>query len=149
MTQEEIIQVLQDALKSELAAVEMYAAHAKVIPEAAVAEGVRAILEVEQEHAANLSRRIRELGGKPVQPGGPATVAGRVAGAASQAMSTVDMLRLELGEEQMAIKHYAMAVAEIMDDDDTVSMLSEHLQDEIAHATWMKRQIGALGTAQR
>lgn len=147
MTQEEIIRVLQDALKAELAAVEMYAAHGRVIPEAAAAEGVRAILEVEREHAANLSRRIRELGGKPVQPGGPATIAGRVAGAASQAMSTVDMLRLELGEEQMAIKHYAMAVADIMDDDDTVSMLSEHLRDEIAHATWMKRQIRALGTA--
>lgn len=145
MTQDEIIAVLQDALKSELAAVEMYAAHAKAIPEAAVAEGVRAILDVEREHAANLSRRIRELGGRPVQPGGPSTVAGRVAAATSQALSTVDMLRMELGEEQAAIKHYAMAVAEIMEDEDTVSMLAEHLQDEIAHATWMKRQIRALG----
>lgn len=145
MTQDEIIAVLQDALKSELAAVEMYAAHAKAISEAAVAEGVRAILEVEQEHAANLSRRVRELGGRPVQPGGPSTVAGRVAAATSRTLSTVEMLRMELGEEQAAIKHYAMAVAEIMEDEDTVSMLAEHLQDEIAHATWMKRQIRALG----
>lgn len=147
MTREEVIAVLQDALKSELAAVEMYTAHAKAIPEAAVAEGVRAILEVEQEHAANLSRRIRELGGRPVQPGGPSTVAGRAATAASQALSTVDMLRLELGEEQAAIKHYAMAIADIMDDEDTVSMMTEHLQDEIAHATWMKRQIRTLGVS--
>ncbi len=147
MTQEEVIAVLQDALKAELAAVEMYAAHAKAIPEAAVSDGVRAILEVEQEHAANLSRRIRELGGRPVEPGGPSTVAGRVATAASQALRTADMLRLELGEEQTAIKHYAMAVAEIMDDEDTLSMLTEHLQDEIAHATWMKRQIRTLGAA--
>lgn len=145
MTQEEVVQVLQDALKSELAAVEMYGAHARVIPEAAVAAGVRAILEVEQEHTANLSRRIRQLGGKPVEPGGPATVAGRVAATTSQALSTAEMLRLELGEEQAAIKHYAMAVADITDDDDTVSMLSEHLQDEIAHASWMKQQIRALG----
>ncbi len=147
MTREEVIAVLQDALKAELAAVEMYAAHAKAIPEASVAEGVRAILEVEREHAANLSRRIRELGGRPVEPGGPSTVAGRVAAAASQAMATVDMLRLELGEEQAAIKHYAMAVADIMDDEDTVSMLGEHLQDEIAHATWMKRQIRIMGVS--
>ncbi|MDH7488554.1 MAG: ferritin-like domain-containing protein [Anaerolineae bacterium] len=147
MTREEVIAVLQDALKAELAAVEMYAAHAKAIPEAAVSDGVRAILEVEQEHAANLSRRIRELGGRPVEPGGPSTVAGRVATAASQALRTADMLRLELSEEQTAIKHYAMAVAEIMDDEDTLSMLTEHLQDEIAHATWMKRQIRILGAA--
>jgi|YNPNPStandDraft_1061719.scaffolds.fasta_scaffold122854_2 bacterioferritin (cytochrome b1) len=143
----DIIPILQDALKAELAAVEMYAAHAKAIPEAAVAEGVQAILEVEQEHAANLSRRIRELGGRPLEPGGPATVAGRVAAVGSQALATAEMLRLELGEEQTAIKHYAMAIAEIMDDEDTLSMLTEHLQDEIAHATWMKRQIRALGTA--
>jgi len=138
----DIIPILQDALKAELAAVEMYAAHAKAIPEAAVAEGVQAILEVEQEHAANLSRRIRELGGRPLEPG-----AGRVAAVGSQALATAEMLRLDLGEEQTAIKHYAMAIAEIMDDEDTLSMLTEHLQDEIAHATWMKRQIRALGTA--
>ncbi|MBC7294196.1 MAG: hypothetical protein H5T84_08895, partial [Thermoleophilia bacterium] len=104
----------------------------------------RAILGVEQEHAANLSRRIRELGGRPVEPGGPSTVAGRVAAAASRTLPTAEMLRLELAEEQAAIKHYAMAVADIVDDEDTLSMLSEHLQDEIAHATWLKRQIRAL-----
>lgn len=147
MSKQSIIAILQDALKAELAAVEMYAAHAKAIPEAAVAEGVQAILEVEQEHAANLSRRIREIGGRPLEPGGAATVAGRVAAVGSQALPTAEMLRLELGEEQTAIKHYAMAIAEIMDDEDTLSMLTEHLQDEIAHATWMKRQIRALGTA--
>ncbi|MBC7258951.1 MAG: ferritin-like domain-containing protein [Chloroflexi bacterium] len=147
MSKQNIIAILQDALKAELAAVEMYAAHAKAIPEAAVAEGVQAILEVEQEHAANLSRRIREIGGRPLEPGGAATVAGRVAAVGSQALPTAEMLRLELGEEQTAIKHYAMAIAEIMDDEDTLSMLTEHLQDEIAHATWMKRQIRALGTA--
>jgi rubrerythrin len=144
MTPEEITRALQDALKAELSAVEMYRAHAKAIAEASIAEGVQAILEVEQEHASNLGRRLRQLGERPGEPGGAATVIGRAATAGSENISTTEMLRLELAEEQAAIKHYAAVVAEIMDDEDTSSLLTEHLQDEIAHATWMKRQIRAL-----
>lgn len=144
MTPEEITRALQDALKAELAAIEMYRAHAKVIPEASIAEGVQSILEVEREHASNLARRIRQLGERPAETGGAATVAGRAATAGSQNIPTGQMLRLELAEEQAAIKHYAVAIAEIMDDEDTLSLLGEHLQDEIAHALWMKRQLRML-----
>ena len=144
MTPEEVVKVLQDALNAELAAVEMYGAHAKAIQEPSIAEGVLAILDVEQEHATNLSRRIRQLGEKPLESGGPATVVGRVVSAASRNVPTAELLRLELAEEQAAIKHYAAASAEIMEDDETVSLLSEHLRDEMAHALWMKQQIRAL-----
>jgi bacterioferritin (cytochrome b1) len=51
---------------------------------------------------------------------------------------------MELSEEQAAIKHYAAAIADIMDDEVTIALMSEHLQDEIAHALWMKRQIRTL-----
>jgi bacterioferritin (cytochrome b1) len=37
-----------------------------------------------------------------------------------------------------------VVIAEIMDDEDTLSLLGEHLQDEIAHALWMKRQLRML-----
>jgi len=144
MKPEEVVSALQDALKSELAAIEMYRAHSNAIAEPAIAEGVRAILEVEGEHASNLARRLRQLAERPVEPGGAATLAGRAATAGSQNVPTAEMLRLELAEEQAAIKHYAAVIAEIMDDDDTVSLLTEHLQDEIAHATWMKQQIRLL-----
>lgn len=144
MGPDEIILALQDALKSELAAVEMYGAHAKVIKEPSIAQGVEAILDVEQEHAASLSRRIRQLGEKPAEPGGTPTVAGRAASAGSEHLPTVELLRMELGEEQAAIKHYAATIADIMDDEDTIALISEHLQDEMAHALWMKRQIRAL-----
>lgn len=140
----DIMQVLQEALKAELAAIEMYGAHAKSIVEPSIAEGVRAILEVEQEHASRLSRRIRELGGKPEVAGSAATVAGRAASAGSAHAPTADLLRLELAEEQAAIKLYAPAVADIMDDDETLALLSDNLRDELAHAQWMKRQIRGL-----
>lgn len=144
MTPEEIVRVLQDALKAELSAVELYRAHASAIQEPSIAEGVQAIREVEQEHASNLSRRIRQLDARPVEVGSAVTVLGRAAAAGSASMSTAEMLRLELAEEQAAIKYYAAAIAEIMDDEDTLSLLAEQLQDELAHALWMKRQLRAL-----
>ncbi len=144
MKVEEIVRALQDALKSELAAIEMYGAHAKAIKEPSIAQGVQAILEVEQEHAASLSRRIRQLGASPAEPGQASGVVGRAASAGSEHLPTVELLRMELAEEQTAIKHYAATVAGIMDDEDTIALLSEHLQDEMAHALWMKRQIRAL-----
>ncbi len=146
MGPEETVLALQDALKSELAAIEMYGAHTKAIKEPSIAEGVQAILEVEKEHAAALSQRIRQLGAKPIGPSEAPTVAGRAASAGSEYLSTVELLRMELGEEQAAIKHYAAGIADIMDDEDTIALMSEHLQDEMAHALWMKRQIRTLSS---
>jgi bacterioferritin (cytochrome b1) len=144
MDHTQIIEALNEDLRAELSAVEVYAAHAKVIPEDSIAEGVRAILAVEQRHACDLAARIRALGGTPSEPGGVETVAGRSVGATSVHASTVEMLHLELAEEQQAIKDYATQVAEIMDDEETLDLIENHLVDEIQHARWLKAQIAAL-----
>jgi bacterioferritin (cytochrome b1) len=141
MDHEQIIEALKDNLRAELSAVEMYSAHARAIPEDAIAQGVRAIAAVEHRHARDLAARIKALGGTPVEPGGVETVVGR---AASAQVSTIEMLRLELAEEQQAIKDYAVEIAEIMDDEETLDMLQENLIDEIQHSRWMKAHIAAL-----
>lgn len=141
MTREEIIVALNKALTVELGAVEMYSIHTRAIQRPDIAQGVAAIMDVERNHARNLTARIRELGGEPVEPGGAATVAGRAAGAASAAGRIAEMLRMELSEEQNAIKHYAVVIADIMDDPTTVDMLEEHILDEMQHARWMKARI--------
>jgi bacterioferritin (cytochrome b1) len=144
MERKQIIEALNDNLRAELSAVEMYNAHAQAIREDAVAEGVRAIMHVERRHARDLAGRIEALGGTPAQAGGAETVVGRAAGAATAQASTADMLRLELAEEQQAIKDYAFEIAEIMDDEETLDMLHEHLNDEIEHSRWMKAQLMVL-----
>lgn len=146
MGREQIVEALNDNLRAELSAVEMYSAHANAIPEDAIAEGVRAIMQVEQRHARDLAERIEALGGSPAEPGGRETVAGRAAGAATAQASTAEMLRLELAEEQQFIRDYAAEIAEIMNDEETLDMLQEHLDDEIEHSRWMKAQLAALGT---
>ena len=144
MNREQIIEALNEDLRAELSAVEMYGAHAGAISEDAVAQSVRAIMAVEQRHARDLTARIKDLGGTPAELGGVETVVGRAAGATSAQASTMEMLRLELAEEQQAIKDYAAQIAEIMDDEETMDLLEGHLTDEIQHARWMKTQIAAL-----
>jgi bacterioferritin (cytochrome b1) len=53
------------------------------------------------------------------------------------------MLRLELAEEQQAIRDYAAQIADIMDDEETLDLLEEHLADEIQHSRWLKARIAA------
>ena len=144
MSRTEIIAALDKDLRAELSAVEIYATHAAVISQDAIAEGVRAILEVEQRHARDLAARSKALGGAPAQSGKAETVAGRAIGAVTAQTDTASMLRLELAEEQQAIKDYAGQIADILDDEETVDLLEEHLADEMEHARWLKAQIVVL-----
>lgn len=144
MDRTQVIEALNHDLRAELSAVEMYAAHAEAIPQDAIAQGVRAIMAVEGRHARDLTARIKALGGTPAEPGGAETIVGRAVGATSAQDSTADMLRLELAEEQQAIRDYATQIAEIMDDEQTLDLLEEHLVDEMQHARWLKAQILAL-----
>ena len=144
LSKEQVLEALNHDLMAELSAVEIYRAHASAITEDAIAQGVRGILCVEEDHAAELTKRIQDLGGQPAQAGAAATVAGRAAGASSGQSSTAETLELELGEEQQAIKDYSAQFAEIVEDNETVALLEKHLHDEMEHARWLKAQLLAL-----
>jgi len=141
MSSKDMIEILNDLLEMELMAVEYYRMHAEAIAEPEIAEGVKAILPAEHAHAVSLTTRISELGGVPVRPGGPASTRGRKMGEASKVKGTLAMLKLELGQEQQAIKAYAAPVADIPYDIVTLEMLEEQLFDEMRHAKWLKKKI--------
>ncbi len=138
------IEILNRLLEAEIAAIEFYQIHAVSIAEKDIAEGIRAIIPAENSHAINLAKRIRELGGKPVDHSENASELGRKMGEESKQQGTMGMLRLELENEQQAIKDYATPVAEIIDDMETIEMLEEQLFDEMRHAKWLKKKILAL-----
>jgi bacterioferritin (cytochrome b1) len=135
------IEILNNLLEAEIAAVEYYRIHAASIAEEDIAEGIRAIIPAEKSHAINLTKRIRELGGEPVDPAGDAVQVGKKIGEESKKQGTMGMLRLELENEQQAIKDYAIPLAEILDDFETIEMLEEQLFDEMRHAKWLKKKI--------
>lgn len=141
----QVAAALQTALTAELSAVEVYGQHIRAIDQADLSEGLQAILAVEQGHARDLSARIVKLGGTPSAPGGAATVEGRALGAQSAAGSLSQMLQLDLAEEEKAIQYYRGQIAAVLDDADTVVLLKRHLDDETAHASWLRGKISALG----
>jgi bacterioferritin (cytochrome b1) len=149
MEREQIIDSLNNDLRAELSAVEIYSAHAEAIQEDEIAQGVRAILEVERGHADELTQRIEELGGAPAKPGERDTRLGKAVGATSKQASTLEMLRLELSEEQQAIKDYSVEIADIIYDTTTITMVKKHLMDEIDHADWLKSKIVELEEKQK
>lgn len=141
MNSQTIIDILNGLLETELMALEYYRIHAEAIPEKDIAEGVKGILPAEENHAITLAKRIRELGGVPVEPGGPATTRGREMGEESKGQGTLRMLRLEMQQEQQAIKDCCIPVADIVDDMITLEMIEEQLLDEMRHAKWLKQRI--------
>ncbi len=145
----QISTALQPALLAELAAVKVYGQHIRAIDRAIdradIVEGLQGILEVEQGHARDLAARIRELGGAPVEAGNPAIIEGRGLGAQSTAGTLAQMLQLDLAEEDKAIQFYRTQIAAILDDAATVVMLKRHLDDETAHAHWLRGKIAAVG----
>jgi rubrerythrin len=138
------IEILNRLLEAEIAAIEIYQIHAASIAEEDIADGIRSIIPAEESHAINLATRLRELGGKPVDHSADAAGVGRKMGEESRHQGTLGMLRLELENEQQAIKDYATPVAEILDDFETIEMLEEQLFDEMRHAKWLKKKILAL-----
>ncbi len=149
MEKKEIIDFLNKDLRAELSAVEIYSAHAEAIQRGEIAQGVKAILEVERGHAEELTRRIEELGGVPAKPGERDTNIGKALGKITKEGITLEMLKFELSEEQQAIKDYSAQIADIIYDNPTITMLKKHLMDEIDHADWLKSKIVELEGKQK
>ncbi len=141
MNTQETIDVLNRLLESELMALEYYRIHGEAIAEEDIADGVRSIFPAEYNHAVTLTGRIRDLGGVPAVAGGDASLRGRQMGEQSRPQGTLQMLRMELEQEQQAIKDYAQPLADITDDIVTLEILEEQLLDEMRHAMWLKKKI--------
>ena len=139
----EVLEALQGALAAERRAAADYDAHAHAGEQSGapqdVCEALETLRDVEQEHAARLAARIAALGGMPT--GALPRVEPRVAGD-----SLRDWIKADLEAEQWAIVEYARLVADIVDDDETVELMTELLFDEIRHATWLKTTLRSLRT---
>ena len=138
LTADEVIAALNSALAAEYQAVADYGAHAQATDRAEVRQALEALRDVEREHAMRLLARISALGGTAVdqalepQPMGDTPAA---------------WLAQDLQGEQWAIVEYARLVAGIVDDDETVELMTELLLDEIRHAGWLKATLRALEKA--
>ena len=137
LTTDEILDGLNAALAAERQAVADYHAHAQSCERPEIREALETLRDVERDHALRLASRITALGGSSTS-----------AEAAPQPVGDLlaEWLAHDLRGEQWAIVEYARLVAGVVDDDETVELMTELLLDEIRHAGWLKTTLRAVGS---
>ena len=148
---ETVVQILNQALATELVCVLRYKRHhftAKGIHSQAVAEEFLTHAEEEQQHADQIAERIVQLDGEPdFSPDGLLT---RSHTEYDDSESLTSMLRENLIAERIAIESYSEIIRYLGDDDPTSRrMLEEILAKEEEHAEDMKTLLEAVGKEEK
>ncbi len=131
-----IIQLLNDALATELVCVLRYKRHhftAHGMASPAIAEELMVHANEEAAHADKIAKRIVQLGGEPdFEPG---SLLGRSHAEYDDSGDLKQMLRANLRAERVAVEAYRQMIRLIGDKDPTTRrMLEEILTDEEEHA---------------
>jgi len=136
LDREQVIDILNEALATEIVCVLRYQFHyfmATGIHSAAVAEEFLEHATEEQQHANMIAERIKQLGGKPQM--NPAVVAQMSHTEYKEGTSLVDMIREDLVAERVAIETYREIINYFGDKDSTSRVMMERiLAKEEEHA---------------
>jgi bacterioferritin len=137
---QDIIQLLNDSLATELICVLRYKRHhftADGLASPKIAEEFLVHAEAEASHADRLARRIVQLGGEP--DFSPDSLSKRSHAAYDDSADLKAMLKANLIAERVAIESYSQLIALIGDKDSTTRRLLEDiLADEQEHADELK-----------
>lgn len=135
--EDNIVQLLNDSLATELVCVLRYKRHhftAKGLASAKIAEEFLVHANAESGHADRLARRIVQLGGQPDFC--PNTLSERSHAAYDDSTGLKEMIRANLIAERVAIASYTRIITQVGDKDPTTRRLLEDiLADEQEHAS--------------
>lgn len=142
---EDIIQLLNDSLATELVCVLRYKRHyftAQGRASAKIADEFLVHANEETVHADRLAQRIVQLGGEPNFA--PDSLIARSHADYDDSADLAAMIRANLVAERVAIEAYSQIIAMIGDKDSTTRRLIEDiLSDEQEHAEELKDWLGA------
>ena len=142
---EDIIQLLNDSLATELVCVLRYKRHhftAEGLSSPKIAEEFLVHATEEAGHADRLARRIVQLGGEP--DFAPDSLSGRSHAAYNDSTDLKSMIKANLIAERVAIEAYSQLITLIGDKDSTTRRLLEDiLADEQQHADELKDWLAA------
>lgn len=137
---EDIIQLLNDSLATELVCVLRYKRHhftADGLASSAIAEEFLVHAIAESAHADRLAQRIVQLGGEP--DFSPDSLTKRSHAAYDDSKELKEMIKANLVAERVAIEAYSQMISMIGDKDSTTRRLLEDiLSDEQEHAEELK-----------
>jgi len=133
---EDIIQLLNDSLATELVCILRYKRHhftAKGLASPSIAEEFLVHAHEETEHADAIAERIVQLGGEP--DFNPDSLTQRSHADYDDSLDLKAMIRANLVAERVAIEAYSQMISLIGDKDSTTRRLLEHiLSQEQEHA---------------
>ena len=136
---EDIVQLLNDALATELVCVLRYKRHhftAKGMSSPAIADEFMVHALAESGHGDRLAERIVQLGGEP--DFAPDSLLGRSHAEYDSSPGLKDMIRANLVAERVAVEAYRQMITLVGDKDPTTRRLLEDiLHDEEEHADEM------------
>ena len=136
---EDIVQLLNDALATELVCVLRYKRHhftAKGMSSPAIADEFMVHALAESGHGDRLAERIVQLGGEP--DFAPDSLLGRSHAEYDSSPGLKDMIRTNLVAERVAVEAYRQMITLVGDKDPTTRRLLEDiLHDEEEHADEM------------
>ena len=137
---EKVLELLNEALATELVCVLRYKRHhymADGLASPAIAEEFLVHAQEEQAHADRIATRIVQLGGEP--DFNPATLIERSHADYNASNDLKEMIRANLIAERVAIEAYSQMVDLVGDKDPTTRrLLEEILNDEQEHAEELK-----------
>jgi bacterioferritin len=141
---DDILQLLNDALATELVCVLRYKRHyftASGVSSPAIADEFLVHANEESAHADKIAERIVQLGGEP--DFNPKTLQDRSHAGYDESTDLQAMVRANLVAERIAIETYRQMIVLIGDKDPTTRrMLEEILSDEEEHADELKDWLG-------
>ncbi len=144
---DEVVQVLNDALATEIVCVLRYKAHyfmATGIDGQAVADEFAQHATEEQQHADMIAERITQLGGEPNF--NPEGLSERSHSEYSEGDTLLKMIEENLVAERIAIESYSEIIRWLGNDDPTSRrMMEEILKMEEEHATDLANLLEAMG----
>jgi len=142
---EDIIQLLNDSLATELVCVLRYKRHhftAEGLASPKIAEEFLVHANEEASHGDRLAQRIVQLGGEP--DFSPDSLSGRSHAAYDDSTDLKAMIKANLIAERVAIEAYSQLIALIGDKDSTTRRLLEDiLADEQEHADELRDWLAA------
>ena len=149
MNQKEIINKLNWFYSLEINQVDLYTVQSKNVKDIYIKKVLERVTVIEQEHVDNISKKIKELGGKPTLLGEMvAPITGTIAGTISTWAGVIEILKIDIKLEQKAMADYKDFILKV-GDEDIFKLLWSNLIDEDLHTAWFANKVKELETLGR
>jgi formate/nitrite transporter FocA (FNT family)/rubrerythrin len=143
LNKDQIIELLHKFLNAEIAGRDLYLQQSKNLNDPSLIQTLKSFASSESGHIINIRDKITELGGKPRTVSEVRDIQKGITDASHEVSAPLDMLRIDLKLEEIAINDYTAAL-EIIEDEGVKTLIENNLADEIHHSLYLSKKINEI-----